>query len=149
MLITKNVNVYFIACNRALCCSGLYVCVLSTSGQIQVQMAVSLWPIRNFRHRRSDGRRGKGVSESGSARYISEPAQKNARWRIRVPLKHRVHDTEVCRIAILCASKDFHWTKRRFEVIFWDTPYISRSVVRNDCADSVGKPKTWTLILMK
>lgn len=59
MSIIKDVSVYFIACNRALCCSGLRVRVLSTSGQIQVQVAASLWTIKTFvtgAHTRGEGK---------------------------------------------------------------------------------------------
>lgn len=60
---------------------------------------------KNFRHRRSHGRRGKGIGESGAAGYTSEPAQKNARirWRIRVPLKRTEFTTPKC--VVYCVSR--------------------------------------------
>jgi len=129
--------VYFIACNRALCCSGLRVRVLSTSSQIQVQqvqVAVSLWTIRSH-HRRSHGRWEKGIGESGSAFPTQQRplASEEDLYTLNIQSsRHRSmsYNYTVCLERLLLN-----------DVIFWDAPYTSRSVDRNDYTDSVGKPE--------
>jgi hypothetical protein len=106
--ITKDSSVHFITCNRALCCSGLCVRILSPPSQIQVQAAVPLWTIRTFiidAHAR-----GKG-EESAKVGYVSEPAQENThiRWKILSTSEtHGVHDIDAYCTVMLCASKDFY-----------------------------------------
>lgn len=107
MLITKQciIAYHFIACNCTLCCSGLRSRVLSAPGQIQIQMVVSFWTITFVIDLR--GRRWKGIGESESTEYISEPAWKNAftRWGFVYHWKRPEFTTPKCVVLLYCAPR--------------------------------------------
>lgn len=144
MLIVKKkciIVYHFIACNRALCCSGLRGRILSMSGQIQiVQMVVSLWTITFVTGAYVEGE-GKESTAKANQRNTFPSQRKRTltgdsvyHWNVQSSRHRSVSCCYTARLERLRSN-------RRLEVIFWDAPYIPRSVDRNDYADSVGRPE--------